>query len=196
MWNLTNRYEFLAVAILFEGSLLGVAGAIGWWFEVDSLASFSVAPDAMGWGLAAVLPMLALFQVLYALPWEPARRIRQMLLDALGPSFAVCRWYDLLLLAVVAGFSEEVLFRGALQPLLTLLGSSVLFGLVHPLSLLYVVLAGSMGAYLGWLFEATGNLLAPIVTHAVYDFLAFLLVTRDYRRTSENRRPNAIQSES
>jgi membrane protease YdiL (CAAX protease family) len=32
--------------------------------------------------------------------------------------------------------------------------------------------------YLGWLWLASGNLLAPIITHGLYDFLALAYLTR------------------
>jgi membrane protease YdiL (CAAX protease family) len=35
-----------------------------------------------------------------------------------------------------------------------------------------------MGLYLGILFQLTGNLLAPVVAHATYDFVALLWVSR------------------
>ena len=57
------------------------------------------------------------------------------------------------------------------------------------LLLLYALLAGAVGACLGWLLDATGNLLAPIVTHGLYDFLAFLVVARDCRRSGMGDRP-------
>jgi membrane protease YdiL (CAAX protease family) len=48
------------------------------------------------------------------------------------------------------------------------------FGLAHPISTTYAVLASLIGIYLGFLFVATDNLLVPIVTHAAYDFLALV----------------------
>jgi membrane protease YdiL (CAAX protease family) len=38
-----------------------------------------------------------------------------------------------------------------------------------------------MGLYLGGLFLVQGSLLAPIVTHALYDLVALLLVVQRYR---------------
>jgi membrane protease YdiL (CAAX protease family) len=38
-----------------------------------------------------------------------------------------------------------------------------------------------MGVYLGTLFLVQGNLLAPIVTHALYDFVALVWVAHRYR---------------
>jgi len=56
--------------------------------------------------------------------------------------------------------------------------SSLLFGLCHWISTAYVVMATAMGLLLGGLFLATGNLAAPMVAHALYDFLALLYLTR------------------
>jgi membrane protease YdiL (CAAX protease family) len=50
--------------------------------------------------------------------------------------------------------------------------ASVLFGLLHLITPSYAVLAAMMGAYLGWFSIWTGNLLAPIMIHALYDFFA------------------------
>jgi membrane protease YdiL (CAAX protease family) len=181
MLDLSNRFDFLTVAILFEGSLIGVATGLGWWLEIDPLAHFVWDLAGLIGGLAATVPMFGLFAVAYRFPFGPFRKIKQFLLDALGPSLRACRWYDLLLVALVAGIGEEVLFRGVLQPKLGIWGSSILFGLVHFITPAYAVTAGLIGAYLGWLHDAGGNLLAPIVAHGLYDFLAFLVVARDVR---------------
>ncbi|MEM1226450.1 MAG: CPBP family intramembrane glutamic endopeptidase [Planctomycetota bacterium] len=47
--------------------------------------------------------------------------------------------------------------------------SSILFGMFHPISKLYIVLTGVMGLYFGLLIILTGNLLIPITAHALYD---------------------------
>ena len=60
--------------------------------------------------------MLA-FWATYTVDWSPLRRIRELLIELLGRPMALCRWYDLLVLAVLAGVCEEVLFRGVIQPL-------------------------------------------------------------------------------
>jgi hypothetical protein len=191
MFDLTSRYDFLSVALLFEGSLIGMAGLVGWWFGVDPLAGFAWELRGLGWGLAGTLPMLALFLLGYRYPVGPLRRIRQFLLDALGPSLIVCRWYDLLLVAAVAGLSEELLFRGVLHPLLGPLWSNVLFGLVHFITPAYALLAGLLGGYLGWMLSASGNLLAPAIAHGLYDFLAFLVVARECRLAAgDGRKPS------
>jgi membrane protease YdiL (CAAX protease family) len=137
--------------------------------------------------------MFLLFLVAQRIEFGPVKRIQRFLQEALAPPLAACRWYDLILLAAMAGIAEEALFRGLLQIWIEqwarsqiggLIGSNILFGLAHSVSMTYAGLAGVMGVYLGWLFDATGerNLLTPIITHALYDYLAFLVVVRTYRR--------------
>jgi hypothetical protein len=95
---------------------------------------------------------------------------------------------QLALLAALAGIGEELLFRGVLQVGLArvlpdagaLVAASALFGLVHFVSPAYVLLAGVVGLYLGGLFLFQGNLLVPIIAHALYDFVALIYVTRRY----------------
>ena len=43
------------------------------------------------------------------------------------------------------------------------------------------IIAALIGAYLGLLWIWTGNLLTPMVTHAVYDFVALVYFLRVYR---------------
>ena len=186
MLDLTNRYDFLGVAVLFEGSLIGIAAALGWWFGVDPLAQLAWDRHGLIWGLAATLPMIGLFLAANRFPIGPLRTIKQFLHEALGPSLVACRWYDLLLVAMVAGIGEELLFRGVLQPLIGKLWSNVLFGLLHFITLPYAVLAGLIGGYLGWLLDQSENILAPIITHGLYDFLAFLVVACECRKARLN----------
>ena len=73
-----------------------------------------------------------------------------------------------------------------------LIGSNIVFGLAHFITPLYALVAGGLGLYLGILFDATGerNLLIPIITHALYDYLGFLVVVRTWRRS---RRVDAVR---
>jgi hypothetical protein len=60
------------------------------------------------------------------------------------------------------------------------LAASILFGLAHPISRTYVVLATGMGLVLGALYLATGNLLSAIVAHAVYDAVILVRWKREW----------------
>ena len=190
MDDLTDRNQFLNIAALFEGSLVIGAFFLGWLVDLNPTASWQWSMLALVWGIAGAVPMFVLFLIAHYFAVGPFRSIRKFLIDTLGPSLGACRWYDLILLSLLAGVTEELLFRGVLQPWLEQWGtafgltvSNILFGLAHAITPLYAVLAGLSGAYLGWLFDASGerNLLTPVVTHTVYDYLAFVVVLRTYR---------------
>ena len=182
MFDLTDRSAFLKMALLFEGGLVLVAWVVGYCLGIDPLRTFSFDAGAIFWGVAGALPIFVLFLLSQRYPIGPFRAIKDFLIEALGPSLVHCRWYDLLLVSAVAGLSEEMMFRGVLQPQLGLIGSNVLFGLAHIVTPMYAVLAGVVGSYLGWMFNESGNLLAPIITHGLYDFLAFMVLTRECRK--------------
>ncbi len=59
--------------------------------------------------------------------------------------------------------------------------ASILFGLAHPLTTGYAVMAAIFGVYLGLLWLWSGNLLVAITAHAIYDFLALLYLVRRHR---------------
>lgn len=98
----------------------------------------------------------------------------------LGVLFEHARPGAVVLVSLLAGVGEELLFRGVVQaglvspltPFGAILIASVLFGAAHAVSLSYWVLATLMGIYLGLLYHWTGNLLVPIVVHALYDWVA------------------------
>ena len=79
-----------------------------------------------------------------------------------------------------------MLFRGVLQGTISrwiraeigLVAASGFIWLAHLITPMYALVAGLMGIYLGWLWQASGNLMTPIVTHAVYDFLALCCLLR------------------
>jgi hypothetical protein len=189
MPDLTNRRNFLVLGIAFEVGLAALACGLGWWFGVDPFARLTFESRGLAWGVVGTVPMIVLFALSNRYPVGPLRKIKEFLLEALGPSLVACTWYDLVLLATVAGIGEEVLFRGVLHPVCGLFWSNVLFGLAHCITPTYAVLAGVIGGYLGGLLEGANNLLAPIVTHALYDFLAFLIVAREFQKAGLSNSP-------
>ena len=105
------------------------------------------------------------------------------------PLFGACSVLELAAICALAGFGEEMLFRGVAQPVLerwlgawgSVAATNAIFGIMHLITPTYAVLAGLMGVYLSCLWMGCQNLLVVIVAHALYDFLALLYLTRGWR---------------
>jgi membrane protease YdiL (CAAX protease family) len=166
-----------------------LAVGLGRVFGISPLARLQPDWPPFIWGLLATLPLLLALIWILQRPEGRLRGLVDFVVDQLGPMLAGCSAGQLLLLAILAGIGEELLFRGLIQTWLSqrvpnpvsILVASVLFGLVHFATSTYAMVAGVMGLYLGVLFVLQGNLFAPIVTHALYDLVALLLVAQRYR---------------
>jgi len=177
-------------AVVFEGGLGLLAIALGWWLGCRPMEAIGWSvPAAIGGALAA-LPMLVLFLATARLRIWPFFDVLRVVDELLVPLFRDCRLVHLAVISALAGWGEEMLFRGVIQEAVAgwvpgpwgiwigLAAAAILFGLAHPITPGYVLLAGLIGIYLGWLQIATGNLLVPIMAHAVYDFLALVYLVR------------------
>ena len=90
-------------------------------------------------------------------------------------------------IAVMAGCGEEALFRGALQPIIGLWLSSLIFMVAHSQSYqfrtmnwqkaIFALLIFLLSLLIGWLFSAIG-LIAAIVMHATWDLVGLLFAKR------------------
>lgn len=118
--------------------------------------------------------------------WRPLVELRDQVERVVGEVFDGASWIELAAVAIAAGAGEELLFRGALQPLAErwwgaaagLAAVSVLFGVAHAVSMAYFIFATVVGLYLGWLAATFDDLVAPIIVHAAYDFAALVIVQR------------------
>jgi membrane protease YdiL (CAAX protease family) len=182
----SERRTVVMLAIVVEGGLIVLAWLLGGLLGQPPLGTFAWDYRAALWGLAGTVPMVALFLLMLRWPLGPLRRIKQFSEQVLRPLLAPCTVLDLFGIAVLAGLGEEMLFRGVLQgafgqrsnPWVGLALASVLFGLMHCITLTYAVLAAVMGAYLGLVWQWTGNLLPVVLMHALYDFLVLLYLLR------------------
>ncbi len=182
----TARHGIVFLGIVIEGGMILLAILVGWLLEQPPLARMRWEWSALFWGIAATGPAILLLLVLTRWPIGPLRSMRQFVEEVLVPLFRPCSLVDLLGISCLAGLGEEMLFRGVLQdalsnplsPWLAVVLAGVVFGALHAITLTYALFAAGMGIYLGALYLWTDNLLAPIVTHALYDFLALLYLVR------------------
>jgi len=170
------------------GSLVfaGAAFLMGMATGTAPFATLTVSPGAIIFGFLAMLPMLALLAGLMTARSPLISRFREKQLRyfaGLGFRFTPLR---IVLMSLGAGIGEELLFRGAIQahletlvpsPLAIVIAAS-LFGVLHMASTTYMILAGVIGAYLGFIFTMTDNILVPIIAHTVYDVIALAITQR------------------
>jgi membrane protease YdiL (CAAX protease family) len=174
------------LALAFYGCLLAVA--LVWAWLAGRPLLFANA-DAAQRGIdplrdAAAGAALGLATVFLSGWFTRATRSGERLARALARLLGRRTLGECVVLALVSGIGEEAFFRGALQPQLGLVGASLLFALAHFAPrrdlLPWTVFSLAAGFALGWLFEATGNLVAPIVAHAVVNAINLRLLSRDY----------------
>jgi membrane protease YdiL (CAAX protease family) len=189
-----SRRRILVLAVLVEGGLVGVAPLLGWCLGVLHWEQWRWDAPAIGWGILITMPMVALFFLCVHQPFGPLRPIKQFAEQVVKPMFRHCTILDLALITALAGLGEEWLFRGVLQqylmsslesaPWTGLILASILFGLVHPITAGYVVLASLLGLYLGCCTILLDNNLVPVVlAHALYDFIGLVYLLRSGRAT-------------
>ena len=185
--TLTGSFSRLLVAgVASECTLLAAALAIGWFAGVQPFARFRLDLGAVGYGIAATVPLLGMLGWCLRTEWGPVRRLVKLVEEHLTPYLAGASAGGIVLLSLMAGIGEEALFRGVIQAGLAgrlpvwaaLVIAALLFGVAHWLTLSYAVLAGLIGAYLGVVFLVTDNLLVPTVAHALYDVVALSVLVR------------------
>ena len=208
MVNAFSPRNIAPVAFLFEAALGFVAIGLGYWLDIALWETVSLRPEslpnqamAIGWGALATLPLVVGLVLMRKIHRGPLGDLNRLVDDQFAPLFVDTRLWEFALIALAAGWGEEMLFRGWLQVLLTRnasgtvglgvgLGlSAAVFGFCHWISLTYALLAMAAGVYLGGLLLASDQLLVPITTHALYDFVALVFITRTVRRPVSGDQP-------
>ena len=172
--------------VLTEGILVGLAWGVGYLLGMDPWLDVKISWSAVVWGVLAALPLLGGMVWSMHTCWRGFAQLRYFVQEHVVPLFADCSLWEMALIASLAGVGEELFFRGLLQTglirvnslWLGLIITSLIFGLLHYISLLYAFLAALIGLYLGLLFIAFDNLTVPMVVHALYDFIALVYLVR------------------
>lgn len=197
----------IGVVGLTLGWILGV-DARAYIGHLKDLTWQSVGMD-LGMGAIASIPMTVAVALLMRIPHESITAIKRLSDAPTMKALLSMTRIELLTLSVCAGIGEELAFRGFLLPWITAIGdssssfvnpftvgdsfrtaapvmltaailfSSIGFGLLHPITKLYVVVAALMGVYFGALLVVTDSLVVPIVAHATYDASQFLIAKRE-----------------
>ncbi|NDY96869.1 type II CAAX prenyl endopeptidase Rce1 family protein [Wenzhouxiangella limi] len=174
--------------LAMQAGIVLLALVLGMIFGLDLIAELEFSLAAVNWGMGGALLLLAAGWWLHAMNWRWVEALRRFMREALVPLFRDAPPGTLLMVALLAGVGEELLFRGVIQggldgvigPWPALALASLLFGAMHALSRAYFVLATVMGLYMGLVYLWTGNLLIPILIHFLYDWvvLRYYLASR------------------
>jgi len=198
MNEVVPRSDGFAMAVLVEGGLAVLALILAWLFELPLGNQIPRWGAPLAWaagrGLVATLPMLILFWWLMHSVRLSLRRLRDQVEWLIGEMFPQSSAAQFALIAALAGVGEELLFRGVIQslligwttPVVGLVLTSLIFGAAHALSRLYFLLATLIGAYFGLLTLYYNDLIAPMVAHGMYDFVALMYIAR-LRNLRRNR---------
>jgi len=133
--------------------------------------------SGLGFGLLVVAVDIVLTRMAPAHWWDDGG-INRLLFQGRSPVHIV--W-----IACLVAVAEELMFRGALQSLIGLWGSSLLFALVHfrywkRIPLMLLVFAVSLG--FGVLVEWSGSLVPAIIAHFVIDCITGIRIHLDLDR--------------
>ncbi len=180
------RIKILVIALLIESIALIMAFLLAWYFDINIFPLTANLFRDILIGTLAALPPFALF--VFSLS-EKAEKfpvigsLRKVMITDIRAIFSSASFFDLILISLLAGFAEEVLFRGVIQVKSGIIIASILFGLIHFVTPAYAVIAVIMGFYMGIFFHIFESLLIPIHLHFIYDLGA--LIYLKYFVTSE-----------
>jgi membrane protease YdiL (CAAX protease family) len=169
------RLSRAAVIGLLYAGLGAVAVGIGAWRGQANVYEYG--PRRLGWllagpfvGLAFGLAMVFLSRLaVHSFDWARVlHREFHSLVHELSSR-------EIFILAAASSVGEELLFRGALLPIMGLVPSSALFAAMHVRAqwrfLPWTIMSFIMGLAMGLLHMKLGNLGAPIVAHFVINLL-------------------------
>lgn len=148
-----------------------------WQFAPNGIA------HAVLWGLGSGLFVYLLLSILTRFP---VARSLKTILRQLRPLFKDLRFWQIAVLALMAGLGEEVFFRGFLQAWLSgfitvelaIAVAAIVFGLLHFASVSYFLLTTLLGFALGYVYALTNSLLLIIAWHGFYDLIAIWILSR------------------
>ena len=182
------------VLAIFAFSIVSVTGLAWSWY--GHLSSFAIL-----WG---VLFGLVLYAAVYFLSNRYLAHNTEMrrLYRQLTRLFGHLGWPGILLLSLLAGLGEEMLFRVLLQgglsqyigELTALMVASLAFGLMHFLSKLYVFVTFVIGLIFGIAYLLTESFLLVATAHFIYDVCAFAVIVKFPNLIGERVTERVIES--
>lgn len=178
-----KRKAHLFFAVLFYG-FIAAAGIIWMHYttpkKIGDLMTIGHPTLTFGLGIGAGLAMALASQLVVKL-FSFAKSLEQEFGWLLGNQ----SYGEIFILAMLSGVAEEILFRGAMQQWVGPIFATFIFALAHPpfnqRLMMWPVFALLVGAVLALECELTKSLIAPILTHAIVNFVNLLRISTKYR---------------
>ncbi|MEQ8751594.1 MAG: CPBP family intramembrane glutamic endopeptidase [Amphiplicatus sp.] len=177
-----------AFAVIIGGMALTLLAGLGFSFILTTpiMPQLALTFRTIFFGIAATMPLGAFLYWFMRSNAPSIVKFRDSQIEffsQIGFEFTPSR---IALMAIGAGVTEELLFRGVFQTwlagflpaALAIILPNLVFGLLQARTALYAAIAGLVGCYLGLVFWASGNLVVPVVAHALYDVAALELTRR------------------
>jgi len=185
-----GELTFLGASVLLVATQIGLL-LVSWFlvFRPGALAALPSLPGrdpggairaGLGWGMLAWVGATAasagVVWVLERLGIAAEPQAAERAIQILDP------WLVILAVVILAPIAEEVFFRGVVFNAWlreggrrwAFIGSSALFALIHA-SIVALVPIFLLGLALAWIYQRTGNLLAPIAMHAMVNGVSVAL---------------------
>ncbi|RZA22557.1 MAG: CPBP family intramembrane metalloprotease [Proteobacteria bacterium] len=185
--GLSRVSSFLRSSTMFY-LVMGTVGALVAHFQHNILFSSLTIPSDTNEALRLLLisllgaAVLLIFNYIFEEQFPSFKAFRHILMQMVGAASIPASIY----LAVLSAFGEELLFRAAIQPELGLIGTALLFGLLHlgPQGLIsiWTLWAILTGLLFGFMFQQTQSLLPVIVCHILVNTISMLRLRIQYKR--------------
>ncbi|UHQ55421.1 CPBP family intramembrane glutamic endopeptidase [Microbulbifer sp. YPW16] len=175
----------IGLLIRMQVALLLLAGGLTAWSGMPFSWSGNTGYGALFWGALGGVVSYALAMWLTRLSLPIGRSLRRIV-SMLRPLLAGITWPQMVVVSLLAGLGEELLFRvllqewlaGAFSPALGIVIASLLFALLHAMTPLYFFITLAFGLVLGLAYWLTGSVLLVASWHGVYDLVAIAVITR------------------
>jgi membrane protease YdiL (CAAX protease family) len=188
-----SQPSIVEMSTLIYAIMGAIAVAICYWGQGNLIKLFSLpdAPDLQFKYIAISLLGIGILLILsyFFEQWFLSYRImRRSMLGVLGELSLPAALY----IALLSSVSEELLFRGAIQPSTGIVVASALFGAMH------LGPAGKVSSWSAWAFlsglllgavvESTHNLLPVMVIHFGINATSILWLRRDWKKLTDDER--------
>lgn len=185
----TDHPQIFMFAMAGGFGVLLIGFILAWVLNIDLKSALALRFWEIGVGVLATIPLAGSLFWFMRTNVPVLARFRESQLEFISSLGFHLTTPRIIAMSAIAGLSEEVVFRGVLQTfasnhvpmVLAIILTNILFGALHARTLIYAVIAGILGLYLGLVYWATGGLWAVIIAHALYDIAAFDVARRQIR---------------